>query len=86
MEAIRDAIIAGAPAEDLAALPLPESFRAVFVSKEEAGMFEGLASLEKDPRKSLHVDEVAVPELAGRVLYRRHGLGDQLQHRLDLDL
>ncbi|MGO9910305.1 MAG: crotonyl-CoA carboxylase/reductase [Acidimicrobiales bacterium] len=64
MEAIRDAIIAGAPAEDLAALPLPESFRAVFVSKEEAGMFEGLASLEKDPRKSLHVDEVAVPELA----------------------
>ena len=26
-------------------------------------MFEGLASKDKDPRKSLHVDEVALPEL-----------------------
>jgi crotonyl-CoA reductase len=64
MDAIRDAILASAPAEDLAALPLPESYRAVFVRKDEAGMFEGLPSPEKDPRKSLHVDEVAVPELA----------------------
>ena len=64
MDAIREAILAGAPAEDLAALPLPESYRAVFVRKDEAGMFEGLPSPEKDPRKSLHVDEVAVPELA----------------------
>jgi crotonyl-CoA reductase len=64
MDAIRDAILASAPAEDLAALPLPESYRAVFVRKDEAGMFEGLPSSEKDPRKSLHVDEVAVPELA----------------------
>src|SRR5687768_18463067 len=26
-------------------------------------MFEGMSSREKDPRKSLHVDEVATPEL-----------------------
>ncbi|MHB8245322.1 MAG: crotonyl-CoA carboxylase/reductase [Acidimicrobiales bacterium] len=64
MDAICDAILAGASGEDLAALPLPESYRAAFVKKEEAGMFEGLDSAEKDPRKSLHVDEVAVPELA----------------------
>ncbi|MGO9196625.1 MAG: crotonyl-CoA carboxylase/reductase [Acidimicrobiales bacterium] len=64
MDAIRDAILAGAPPEDLAALPLPESYRAVFVKRDETGMFEGLTSSEKDPRKSLHVDEVAVPDLA----------------------
>ena len=27
-------------------------------------MFEGLATRDKDPRKSLHIDEVPVPELA----------------------
>ncbi len=26
-------------------------------------MFEGIASRDKDPRKSLHVDQVALPEL-----------------------
>ena len=33
------------------------------VHKDEVDMFEGLASKEKDPRKSLHVEEVALPEL-----------------------
>ncbi len=32
-------------------------------------MFEGLSSAEKDPRKSLHVDEVPVPELAPDEVY-----------------
>ena len=26
-------------------------------------MFEGMAAKEKDPRKSIHVEEVPVPEL-----------------------
>ena len=64
MQQILEAIQAGASSEDFANLPLPESYRAAFVRKDEAAMFEGLDSAEKDPRKSLHVDEVALPELA----------------------
>src|SRR6188768_3388172 len=64
MQEILEAIQSGAPGEALANLPIPESYRAAFVLREEQGMFEGLASEDKDPRKSLHVDEVPVPELA----------------------
>jgi len=64
MQQILEAIQSGASGEDIAALPLPESYRAAFVQKDEIGMFEGLDSADKDPRKSLHVDEVALPELA----------------------
>ena len=42
---------------------VPESYRGVVVRKDEQGMFEGVATRDKDPRKSLHVDEVATPEL-----------------------
>nr|ABG67707.1 crotonyl CoA reductase [Streptomyces mycarofaciens] len=49
--------------EDIAALPLPESFRAVTVHKEDTEMFRGMTSADKDPRKSLCVDEVPVPEV-----------------------
>ncbi len=64
MKQILDAIQAGDTSpEDFAALPLPESYRAVTVHKDEQGMFEGVATKEKDPRKSLHVDDVPVPEL-----------------------
>ena len=64
MQAFRDAILAGAPAGDLAALPLPEQYRAAHVRRDEVDMFEGVASEDKDPRKSLHVSDVDVPELA----------------------
>nr|WP_255955611.1 crotonyl-CoA carboxylase/reductase [Streptomyces sp. ODS25] len=50
-------------AADFAALPLPDSYRAVTVHKDETEMFEGLTTRDKDPRKSLHLDEVPVPEL-----------------------
>src|SRR6476660_3061377 len=64
MQAIRDAILSGdRTSETYTALELPESYRAVTVHKDEAGMFEGKASRDKDPRTSLHLDEVAVPEL-----------------------
>ncbi|HJR90283.1 MAG TPA: crotonyl-CoA carboxylase/reductase, partial [Aeromicrobium sp.] len=39
------------------------SYRAAFVLRDETGMFEGIPSNEKDPRKSLHVDNVELPEL-----------------------
>jgi len=52
-----------ATGEDFASLELPESYRAAFVKKQEVGIFEGVASRDKDPRTSLHVDEVPLPEL-----------------------
>ncbi|HET9759068.1 MAG TPA: crotonyl-CoA carboxylase/reductase [Nocardioidaceae bacterium] len=64
MKQILDAILAGdTTAEEFAALDLPETYRAVTVHKDEADMFEGLESRDKDPRKSLHVEDVALPEL-----------------------
>jgi crotonyl-CoA reductase len=69
MQAFLDAIQAGASGDELANLPIPESYRAAFVSRDEQTMFEGLASEDKDPRKSLHVDEVATPELAPDEVY-----------------
>ncbi len=63
-DGILDAISSDqATAGDFAALPLPESYRAAFVKKDEVDMFEGLTAREKDPRRSLHVDEVPMPEL-----------------------
>ncbi|SDX81346.1 crotonyl-CoA carboxylase/reductase [Geodermatophilus africanus] len=59
---IRDAILAD-QLTDIAGLPVPESYRAVLVRKDEQDMFAGLSANEKDPRKSLHVEEVATPEL-----------------------
>jgi len=64
MNAIRTAILQGAPADEIAALPLPASFRGALVLAEEQEMFAGLDSAEKDPRKSTHVQDVALPELA----------------------
>ncbi|HEY3702653.1 MAG TPA: crotonyl-CoA carboxylase/reductase [Acidimicrobiales bacterium] len=64
MRDILEAIQAGAPGDQLGALPIPDSYRAAVVRKSETSMFEGMESADKDPRRSLHVDEVAVPELA----------------------
>ncbi|MEU4618063.1 alcohol dehydrogenase catalytic domain-containing protein, partial [Streptomyces umbrinus] len=54
---------ATAVSADFEALALPESYRAVTLQKEETDMFAGLDSRDKDPRKSLHVQDVPVPEL-----------------------
>ncbi|WP_373302039.1 alcohol dehydrogenase catalytic domain-containing protein, partial [Streptomyces eurythermus] len=54
---------ASAVPADFAALELPEYFRAVTLRKDETEMFAGMASADKDPRKSLHVQEVPIPEL-----------------------
>ena len=56
--------MAGASGEELAALPIPESYRAAHVLESDVEMFDGMQSSDKDPRKSLHVSEVPVPELA----------------------
>jgi len=65
MQAIRDAILSGDRSEETYAnIEIPESYRGATVHKDEVSMFEGLATKDKDPRKSLHIDEVPVPELA----------------------
>ena len=64
MQAILDAILSGDRSpETFAALEIPARYRAVTVHKDEVDMFAGLASRDKDPRRSLHVEEVDVPEL-----------------------
>jgi crotonyl-CoA reductase len=64
MKEILDAILStdSTPA-DFAGLKLPESYRAVTLHKDEEQMFAGLDSRDKDPRQSLHLDDVALPEL-----------------------
>ena len=62
MNEIRDAILAD-QLDALGGLAVPESYRAVVVRKDEQDMFEGMPTREKDPRKSLHVEEVPTPEL-----------------------
>ena len=69
MEQVLAAIEAGASGDEFAALPIPESFRAAVVRRDEVDMFEGVASADKDPTKSIHVDEVATPELAASKLH-----------------
>ncbi len=64
MDEILAAALEGAPGDVLAGLPLPERYRAAFVRREDAAMFDGVASEEKDPTKSIVVGEVPLPELA----------------------
>jgi crotonyl-CoA reductase len=65
MEHIREAILSGdRTQETYAALAIPESYRATTVHKDEAEMFADVPSRDKDPRRSLHIDEVPVPDLA----------------------
>jgi crotonyl-CoA reductase len=64
MQEILEAIQSGASGDDIANLPIPESTRAAHVLRSEIDMWEGVPSEEKDPRKSLHVSELPLPELA----------------------
>ena len=67
MDAIRDAIMSGDRSEQTyAGIALPESYRAATVHKDEVEMFKGLQSRDKDPRKSLHIDEVEIPAALSR--------------------
>ncbi len=68
MKDILEAIIAQSPPSpdrraEFAAFTVPEFYRGVVVRREETGMFDGVPSQEKDPRRSLHIDEVPTPEV-----------------------
>ena len=61
MRKILDAILAD-ELDAIGSLPVPDSYRAVTVHKDETEMFAGQDSGDKDPRRSLHVDDVPTPE------------------------
>lgn len=64
MQHIVDAILAGkTDQETYENLEVPDRFTAVTIHKDEVNMFDNMPSREKDPRKSLHVEEVPLPEL-----------------------
>ena len=65
MDQIREAILSGdRSVETYAEIAVPESYRAATVHKDEVEMFAGMATRDKDPRRSLHVEQVPTPELA----------------------
>src|SRR6476619_3351084 len=69
MREILEAIQAGAGGDELAHLPIPPSYRAAFVRREDTDMFSGIASADKDPRKSLQIGDVPTPVLAPDEVY-----------------
>ncbi|MER5886593.1 crotonyl-CoA carboxylase/reductase [Streptomyces sp. NPDC001941] len=63
MEEIISALLSeDATPRDFAGLRLPDSYRGAVVRKEDTGMFDGMDTRDKDPRKSLHLQDVPVPE------------------------
>src|SRR3954465_7292196 len=62
VQKILDAILAD-ELDAIESLPVPTTYRVITVHEDETGMFEGVATKDKDPRKSLHLDEVPTPEL-----------------------
>ena len=56
--------MADADAETFAKIKIPATYRAAHILKSEEAMFAGVASKDKDPRKSIHVGQVPTPELA----------------------
>jgi len=62
VQEIRDAILAD-ELDAVGGVKIPDHYRGVTVRADEIEMFAGMPSRDKDPRKSLHLDEVATPEL-----------------------
>jgi crotonyl-CoA reductase len=62
MDSLAEAVLAGDNAERLAAEPVPQTYRAAHLKASDIGMFNGCA--DKDVRRSLHVGDVPMPELA----------------------
>jgi crotonyl-CoA reductase len=62
MTDLTEAVISGAAASELASSPLPASYRAAHVRKSDVAMFG--ETEDKDVRRSLHLGEVPMPELA----------------------
>jgi crotonyl-CoA reductase len=62
IDEIRSAILADDLA-GVAAVPMPATYEGMVVRADEQTMFDGLTTAEKDPRKSLHLQSIATPEV-----------------------
>lgn len=62
MKQILEAILSD-ELDAVAGLEVPESYRGVVVRKDEVDMFAGRTTRDKDPRESLHVQDVPTPEI-----------------------
>ena len=62
MDEIRQAILSD-QLDTVGVLEVPSTYQAQVVRADETGMFDGIPSVEKDPRKSLHLQDVPTPEL-----------------------
>lgn len=56
--------MADADSETFANLKIPVTYRAAHILKSEEAIFAGVASKDKDPRKTVHIGQVPTPELA----------------------
>ena len=87
MQEILDAIQAGASGDELADLPIPESYRAAFVRKDEAACSRASPPRTRTPASRCTSTRSPLPELApDEVVRRGDGQRHQLQHGVDLDL
>ncbi|MGW0655524.1 alcohol dehydrogenase catalytic domain-containing protein, partial [Streptomyces umbrinus] len=62
MDALAEAVVAGAARSELEHLPPPDRFTAAHLRAEDVDSFTGVA--DKDVRKSIHIGAVPMPELA----------------------
>ncbi|NGO44373.1 crotonyl-CoA carboxylase/reductase [Streptomyces ureilyticus] len=62
MDALAEAVVAGAAHAELEQLPLPGHYTAAHLRAEDVESFTGVA--DKDVRKSIHLGSVPMPELA----------------------
>ena len=69
MQHILEAIQGNASSDVFAKLAIPESYRAVHVLKSEQEMWNGVATKDKDPRRSLHIGDVPTPQVAPDEVY-----------------
>src|SRR6185437_5948397 len=65
MDQLRAAVNAKDPTalSGIGSLPIPDSYAGMVVRADEVDMFADLATADKDPRKSLHLQQVPTPEV-----------------------
>ncbi|MEV0593093.1 crotonyl-CoA carboxylase/reductase [Nonomuraea cavernae] len=62
---LAQAVVAGAEPDELARLEVPSTYNAAHLRKDEVGMFDDINDKDdKDVRRSMHVGQVPMPELA----------------------